>query len=358
MPRQGTFSADYRRRNLVWLAMAALVSVLLAIFAITHQAAKLSPKYSPAPFFPGLATHVRDIARIRVLSKKTAFDLVRGRDGSWSVLQRASYPASFEQVQKLLVGFAGLETIEPKTSRPEWFHYVNLDVPPKGNGTLIGVSDAKGHTIAAAIFGTTEDIGDPGGGIGLFARKPHDNQSWLVRSVFEPKSDPGDWMDKSVVNVDRERIQEVDVKPASGAAYVARRNKPGDPDFKLLNLPSGREPSSEAAADGLASALTGFTFNDVLPVGQLDFSSAARITTKTFDGLVVTANVIQTGQGYWARLSAEADSSHPDAQKEAREITARAGPWAYKLPADKGQQFMATLESLLKPVGTPAKTEQ
>jgi uncharacterized protein DUF4340 len=283
---------------------------------------------------------------------------VRQPDGQWSMMERSNYPASLDQVHKVLVGLATLETIEPKTATPDWFHYVNLDAPPKGNGIRIDVSDTSGRPMAAALFGTTEDIGDASGAIGIFVRRPTELQSWLVRSVFDPKSDPGDWMDKSTIKLDRERIQEVNVTPATGPAYSARREKPSDADFKLSPVASGREPSNEAAADGVASVMTGFTFDDVKPVGQVDFSRATKVTTKTFDGLTLTTSVVQLGQDYWAKVAATADSSHPDAEKEAAKISAQTAPWAYKLPPYEGQLFMTTLESLLKPAGAPAKTEE
>ena len=358
MTAQATETIDYRLRALGILAISALVSVALAAFAIFHQASLLVPKSVPGPFFPGLESQLQGVARIRVESKKGVLDVVRQQGGRWTVPERANYPASLEEVQKSLVGLAALQTIEPKTSRPDWFHYVNLDAPPKGNGVRISVSDSSGKTIASAIFGATEDIGDSSGAVGIFALKSGETQSWLVRSVFEPKPDPGDWMDKTMVKVDRERIQEVDVAPLSGPAYAARREKPNEPDFKLLHPPSGREPTNEAAADGVASALAGFGFEDVRPVGQVDFSKGARITTKTFDGLTVAATVTQIGPDYWAKLVATADPAHPEAQREAAQIAAQTSPWAYKLPAYEGQLFTTTLESLLKPEGTPAKTEE
>ena len=358
MTSQAMGTVDYRLRALGILALSALVSVALAAFAIFHQASLLAPKSVPGPLFPGLASQLQNVARIRVESKKAVLDVVRHEDGRWTVPERANYPASLEEVQKSLVGLAALQTIEPKTSRPDWFHYLNLDAPPKGNGVRISIGDSSGKTIASAIFGATEDIGDPSGATGIFVLKAGETQSWLARSVFEPKPDPGDWMDKTAVKVDRERIQEVDVTPLSGAAYIARRERPNEPDFKLLHPPSGREPANEAAADGVASALAGFGFEDARPVGQVDFSKAARITTKTFDGLTVTATVAQIGPDYWAKLVATADPAHPEAQREAVEIAAQTSPWAYKLPAYEGQLFTTTLESLLKPEGAPAKTEE
>src|SRR5258706_15810457 len=108
MPNKGIFFDDYRRRNLAYLAAAAFVSVLLALFAVMLQQAELSRKYSPQLFFPGFAAQIRDAERIRIVTHNAAFDLVRARDGGWSAPQRSNYPVSSEQVHKLLVGLAGL----------------------------------------------------------------------------------------------------------------------------------------------------------------------------------------------------------------------------------------------------------
>jgi hypothetical protein len=356
MSEAGTFFSDFRRRNIAVLAGTAVVSVLLAAIGLHEQAVELAPKYTPETFLPGIASKIGDATKLHIVSNKGTFDVVK-TDKGWVLTQRGNYPASFDEVQKTLVGMAGLETIEPKTSRPDWLHYVDLETPPKGNGILISAAGGDGREIASVIFGKSEDIGDPGGATGLFARRSSEDQSYLVRAVFTPKGDPGDWMDKNIVNIDRSRIQEVDVTPTSGAAYVLRRDKPSDPDFKPTSIPRGRELSNDAAGDSVAAAITGLSFEDVKAVATLDFSEPTHLVTKTFDGLTVTVDTVQRGQDYWARISASAEPGNSQAQAEMTEINTHAGSWAYKLPAYKGQQFMSTLESLLKPLGSPAKTE-
>src|SRR4029079_18862201 len=136
-----------------------------------------------------------------------------------------------------LVGLAALQTIEPKTSRPEWLHYVGLDAPPAGDGIAITVHDEKGRVLAALITGKSAEIGDTSGATGLFVRRPDETQSWLVRSVLDPRSSLSDWIEKSGMDVDRARIWEVDVTPATGSAFVVQRQKPSDPDFTLSPPP-------------------------------------------------------------------------------------------------------------------------
>ncbi|MEJ0025138.1 MAG: DUF4340 domain-containing protein [Rhizomicrobium sp.] len=349
--------ADPRRRNLGILAAAALVSLLLAIAALWQESSQGSMP-AQTEFLPGFAAHESEAARIHIESKSGAFDVELGPEKGWVVRQRNDYPASIDLVHRTLVGLGALRTIEPKTARPEWLHFLNLDTPPQGDGILIAVSDDKRRPLGAVIAGKSEDIGDTTGATGLFARRPGENQSWLVRSVMDPRAAVSDWLDKHVMDVDRARIREVDADPAGSPSFVVSRARPSDPDFTLTPIPAAKAVSDPTVPDGVASAIADFGFDDVRPARGLDFNdpaTAARLITKTFDGLVVTVHVVKTGADYWAVVSAEAAApSTPAAAKEAAAINAHASGWAYKLPAFKGQLFMTTLDSLLKPPPAPS----
>jgi len=342
---------DPRRRNLVVLAAIAAVMVVLAVLALIHQSGEFAPHYTGHSFLPGLASEVREAARIELKAKSGTVDVEFKPDRGWIVASHDDYPASFEKVHETLVGLAALQTIQPKTARADWLHYLNLTPPPQGDGIAITVADGHGRTLASIITGKTEDIGDPSGAVGLFVRRRNSNQSWLVRSVFTPKTAPADWLDKQVIDVDTGKIQQADINPITGSSYELRRDKPTDPDLKLVNLPQGREISYPGAADGIAGTISNFTFDDVKPARDFDFSDghSTRLVARTFDGLIVTVQAIKQGQDFWATVSADAAPGKPAAQRQARAIDSRASGWAYKLPPYKGQQMMTTLDSLLKP---------
>jgi hypothetical protein len=205
------FLSDPRRRTLAILcALAALCSVW-AVVALELRAAEVAPKYPPHVLLPDFAGKLRLATRIHIVSKKSGtLDVVFTPQKSWVLPARGNYPASFDEVRKTLFGLANLETIEPKTARADWLHYVDLDAPPQGAGTLIEVEDDQGHVLASLIVGKSEDIGDPAGATGLFVRQPGEAQSWLAKSLFTPPAALGDWLNKSVVGVDRSRIAEAD----------------------------------------------------------------------------------------------------------------------------------------------------
>ena len=342
--------ADPRRRNLAVLAAIALVALALALGGVVHESALTGNKYPAETVFPKLPDQVRKIARVHIVSKAHGtLDVVFNPQRGWVLPQHSNYRASFEQLRATVVGLAALQTIEPKTARPEWYGAIAVDAPPKGSGTFIELMDDRGRVLASLIAGKSTDIGDASGAIGLYVRKPDETQSWLVRSVFEPKSDAGDWLDKNVIDIDRARIAEADITPPTGPAYVVKRAKPSDPDFAIANIPAGREEAYQGAGDSVAAAITGFSFDDVRPATDFDFGNAPRVVFRTFDGLTVTVQIVPQGQDFWATVYAEGAPGKPDAEREARTIDAHANGWAYKLPDYKGKLFMTTLDTLLKP---------
>jgi hypothetical protein len=345
--------ADPRRRNLAIFTGVALLCALLAWLGLHNQAATVAPKYAETEFLPGFAAHVREAAHIHIASKKNGtFDVVFKPNKGWVLPQKNDYPASFEEVNKTLVALAALETIEPKTARPDWLHYIGLDDPAHGgDGVDITVSDDRSRVLAAIVIGKAADIGDANGATGLFVRKPNDPQSWLVRAEYTPRSDRTDWIDKNVLDIDRTRIQSTTVDLPDGKSFELRREKRTDTAFTLAEIPAGREMGDPSTADGLATAITGLTFDDIKPSKDMDFSNGTKLVTKTFDGLAITADILHVGTEYWAAFGAMALANTPEIGKQARVINARVNGWAYKLPDYKGAQFVTPLESLLKPKG-------
>src|SRR5579872_2566710 len=120
------------RALLAGLGIAAIVSVGLATFALQDESS--APPTAQSEFLPGFAAQVKNAARIHIVSRDGAFDVTYRADKGWVLPQRGDYPADFDEVRHTLIGLAALEIIEPKTARPDWFHYVGLDTPPKGDG--------------------------------------------------------------------------------------------------------------------------------------------------------------------------------------------------------------------------------
>ncbi len=210
------------RRTVLMLGAAALVAVAAAGLALQWRASEGAASYTPTEFLPGFAAQVNHAARIHIVSAGGSFDVTYSADKGWVLPSRGDYPADMDEVRHTLIGLAALQTIEPKTARPDWFHYIGLETPPKGSGVSITVSDAKGKTLASLIAGNMEDLGDPGGSAGLFARHPGETQSWLTRAVFVPHGEIASWMLLHVMDVNAARLKDMTVT-APGRSFTLAR---------------------------------------------------------------------------------------------------------------------------------------
>jgi hypothetical protein len=309
--------------------------------------------FNPTEFLPGFAANVKNAANIHVAMHGNAFD-VAFKDGKWVFPGHGNYPADFEQVRHTLIGLAALQSLSPKTNRADWLHYVNLDTPPKGNGTEFTVKDGGGQTLAAVVTGTTEQLGDPNGTIGLFVRRPNENQTYLARSVSTFSGDFLSWVDTSVVNLGAARIQQVVVTPPRGKGFTVTREKDSDLKFSLVNPPKTGNPNQQIL-DSIPYAISSFSLADVQPSTSLDFANASHAVGKSFDGLLIAVDIIPRGHDLWAKLTASAaPGASPDALKDANGINAKVAGWAFKMPDEKGKALIADLDAIMTQPPPPA----
>jgi hypothetical protein len=349
---------DKRRRILIGLGSAALISVLLAGFALEQRAAEGQPHYTPTEVLPGFSANVKNSALIEITSHAGTFDVVGVRDKGWVLPGKGNYPANFDEVRHTLIGMAALETIAPKTSRADWLHYLALDAPPKGSGTQITVKDSHGTVLASLILGNMEDLGDPNGTSGVFVRKPGDNQAWLARTVFTPHGDTASWLSTAVLNLGGVRLEEVAMTPAKGPAYTVHRAHPSEQIYTLVAPPKQGTPNS-LLVNSIPYAIANFSLADVQPAASMDFTKSSHAVARSFDGLLVTIDIIQQGSDVWARLAAStAPGAAPMVINEAAAINARSAGWAYKLPPEKGSALTNDLAKIMTPPTAPQGTPQ
>ncbi len=341
--------ADPRKRNLAILGGVTALFVALASVAVLQQAALLAPKFEPRPVFPALTDSLESLGEITIASKDGTFH-VRQMDGKWVVAEKDNFPADPALVRATAVGLASLELLEPKTSRADWLTYIGLAAPDAGGtGMTVTVKDMTGKDIAGLIVGNAQGTPDLTGRSTLYVRRPNEDQAWLARGYIVARPLLADWFDKRIVPIARDRVRGATVDPLTGPTYTMVRDTKDMPDFRVLDLPRGRELSFDGAPDGVAGAITGFNFTDVAKANPADFNNVPQSVTNTFDGLEITVKVAMKGMDNWAILSARA--TNPMVQPEADAINARAAGWAFKLPEMNVTQLISPLETLLKPAG-------
>ncbi|NWH09567.1 MAG: DUF4340 domain-containing protein [Alphaproteobacteria bacterium] len=355
---------DKRLRDLFILAVATAVMVALAIAALILRAQEVSPGFDPVPVFPALKSQVNTVAKIVIESQKGKFEAVRDPDGTWRLPGKGGYPAEFEQVNRAINGMAELELAEQKTARYDWHEALDLVMPEEGGkAVVLTLLDGAGTELAALVAGKVQDVPSVGSLGTLYVRRKGEDQTWLARGFLTLQTDQAAWLDKTLFAMPRERIKSADIAPPEGASYTLSRAKKEDRDFTLSAVPEGRQPLAGNVLSGIAGALEGITFDDVMAFKPEDFAKASRAAFTTFDGLTVIVSVMSNGEGYWANFNAIGEAvppaegapvpaegeAAPDAVGEAKAINARVAGWAYRLPRYKGELLQTAFDTLLLP---------
>jgi hypothetical protein len=355
-----------RLRSLSYLAGATGLAVLLAGVALWQRASLGEPDFKVVKLFPDLKEEDGDIATIQVETKTASFNIARTADGRWTLPDRAGYPADINTVRKTVRGLAELELIEEKTGRADMQDKLGLGLPKSGGtGTLVTLKDSKGDVLATLIAGTAVEGQSAGGRQAIYVRRPDQQQAYIARGSFQAVTDQTQWLDKAFIDLARDRVKSAAIAPFKGRPYAVARDKPENPNFTLQGqIPPGRVLRTEGEPNGLGNALLGISFDDVRAISLFDFSKPATAVYQTFDGLTVTLKLIEKDTDFWIAVEAAADPSaapapakpgdtnlKPDVAKEAKELNAVVGGWAYKIPRYKGALLTAPMDDLLRPVG-------
>jgi hypothetical protein len=358
-----------RSKPLIALAAVTGVVVIAAVVTVQQRAQAPQTIETPAELFPGLLDKVNDVRVLAVQLPEAAFTIKREGD-RWVMPEKSGYPVKFETVKQAVVGMASLKPREAKTAKPENYPKVKVLDPrkegdPKAEGTLLRLLGEGDKEIAALIVGATDSIPTSAREGWYYVRKPDEARTWLASGRLELSDKLTGWLDTDMVAVNRDRIRAASAIQPDGAEATVVREKSADENFKVANVPEGGKVLHETVPNGLGAAMGFLSFEDVKPVGEVDFDGANKAVFTTFDGLVVTVLVVKRDGKDWARFTAVHDpaAARPDAvdekhkklmktpeevAKEAEHINQRFGVWAYQLPSYKADDFRTTLDKLVK----------
>ena len=341
--------SDYRRRNLFVLGGVTLLVVALAGVALTQRSQQMGPSFEPQPVIPGLTDTINNIGEVTVETRDTLFHARRTDEGTWVIPERSNFPANVQMVRAASVGMSELQALEPRTAQPELLGRLGLVAPADGGDAVrVVLSDRAGETLGDLLIGHPQGVSDPEGLNRFYVRRNGEDQSWLARGSMVASPDITAWLDKNIVAIDRERIRSTTFTLPGEPSFTVARADETEMEYTLTDIPPGREMSYPGVAYVPATVIANFTFDDALPVNEVDFTNAAEIVTETFDGLRIIVHVAPVGDAHWASLAAESDGAQ-EQQDEAAQINISAHAWAFLLPEFTAQTFLSTRESLLAP---------
>lgn len=349
-------------KGLLVLAVVTMGAVALAAQAIVSRDLPVTTVSVDQPALPGLGERLGEVARITVVAEGKTTTVRRGERG-WLVEELDGFPADPAKVQAVARSLVTARLLEPKTDRPERHARLEVEDPAgdKSKARKIVLSDAQGKEIAALLVGKTRyGLFGPGRGA-VYVRRVGEPRAWLADRRIELPEEPVGWVDKEIVDLPRDSISRVVLRPGSAQEVVVALPAVDSPDLVLEGVPEGRSADKDKL-DRLAGVLSGLTLQEVRAAGKIAFpADAPRARFETKDGLVVEAVVHQQGQGeeaaFWVRLEAKAGTAPAGEPKEGAKplaervaaLAARLDGWAFKLPRWTAERLVWTRDDLLQP---------
>jgi hypothetical protein len=274
------------------------------------------------------------VTRLRIF-KGDGSHVTLTRDTSRWVVTERGYGADTGQVRKLLLDLSALQIEEQKTSDPALYSKLGVEDPHGPQTTSTGVEiDLNARTLGL-IVGKTSGTGS------VYVRLAGTTQSLLATPQLTPDADPRHWLDRTILDIPAEQVDEVDVK-ATGPEYTVKHGA-------VSPIPKGRELADPGAPQAQAGALVGLQLDDVRKATA--HAPAAQATFHTSDGLILTLAGIQEGETRYITVAATA--SAPAQQPRAQELNARLAGWEFELPGYRYDTLFRPLEQLLKPLPAP-----
>jgi hypothetical protein len=345
------------------LAAAAVVALGAAFWINSANAPVSEESAKDKPLAAGLRDELNQVDALSLggAAGKTYVSLKRNGDG-WQVGERANYPADVAKLREYLYKLADAKVLDAKTANPK--RYAELGVEDTG------AADAK--SILVTLGGLKQPfkliIGlyNGQGGGGTFVRRDGDAQSLLASGNLLAEKDPAAWIRHDLIDIDSAKIKEVRLTGIDGKTLRVYKDQASDDNFKVADVPKGRELVSDFVANGLGSGLSNLRADDV--AAAKDAAASEQIYKARylgFDGLVVEVTAWEKDGKSRARFAVSTDAAQLDAavgsaqaKDKAAYDTAVAAAKLKVVEAKGGDAAVAKAESeVAKPafVADPAK---
>jgi len=250
---------------------------------------------------------LNDVTRVTLRNATGEVNLVR-KGETWTVRERADYPASFEQVSALVRKLWELKAVQELKAGPSQHARLELIEPGKGDGAglLLELAGADDKPLASLVLGKPHlrksDGGDEMGmGMGGFptGRYLLVPRSGRVALVGDPLDEtdprPERWISKEFFRIESPKTIAVTGIDGAPRWSVSRESATGE--WKFADAQPD-EKIDAAKASPLGSLLASASFTDVLAPDakpeETGLDKPLVATIETFDGFRYTLNIGKT----------------------------------------------------------------
>jgi hypothetical protein len=342
------------RQRFITLLIAAVLAISGALYLSTQRNLPRDPHgMALLPSLVGELNTVTSLSVRRASATPTATVHLKG--SLWTVAERGDYPADVSKLRNLLLALSDAKIVEEKTSNPASFPIIGVEDPslPGAAGAEVSITARDGAH--AVIVGKRV-------GAGNFVRRKGETTSYSVEPGISFETEPRFWIESKLIDIPAAKIQSIEVKPASGPAYTVRRaaaaggttaaggGTAAAPSeavaaadaFTLDGVPPGRKAADSAVLAPSPTLLSGLTVDDVMPVGDIDFSKPMVATVTLSDGNAITITGAAKGDKHWLQLRSSKDAT----------LNAKAAGRAFEIAAYLFDAIFRPVEQMLVPKAT------
>jgi len=335
------------------------IFILIGLTVVVVAAAAMmrssrSPVGEPVegPYFPGLLDKSNEVAKVLIKDGDATTTIIRDGE-SWTIEEKANYPASLDRVRELVVGLARLQRIEGKTSKPERYARLGLeDIGDPGSAsTLLQLIDSSGGTLAVLVVGNEKMNQSVGPRRQLYVRSPGDPRAWLVEGQMPDTGATANWMDTSILGADAPAFRSVSVSRGGETLTVSRESADNEV-YEIQGLSAGEEIDSQYAVNQVARSLRDLEFEDVRPAADdQDESGDVSVIAESFDGIRIMLTLRKEDDRYFGRFEADYRPAE-EADEAIREKTGNWNGlwrnWEYLLPNYAVENIVVARQDLVR----------
>jgi hypothetical protein len=309
-------------KTLYALIGAALIALIAAVLINSSKKPQSDTAAQAQRLLPELHGHVNDVNTITLTGadNKVLATLKRSTDG-WTVAEKANYPADVAKIREFLLKLDQATLLEQKTSSEKRYAELGVDdVKDKdAKGVLVDIAG-----LAQPLKLIIGNFNGAGGG-GTFVRRAGDPQSWLANGNLTVDKNTADWEKRDLTDIAATRLQSVTLTNTDGKVLKAAKQQRTDANFKVADVPAGREASSEFVANGLGSVLANLRADDAFPAKDMaPPEKVHKAQYVAFDGLVIDVTAWDKDGKDYAQFAAHLDDAAANADIDKEQVKARA----------------------------------
>ena len=350
------------KKHFSWLLIVTVVIAALVLLIPGKTSRESS--FEKHAMVPGLAAVVNELDYLRLTGGGgEIIATLERREGQWSVLEAATYPANWTRLKGLLSDLSRAEVIEEKTSNPEFYARLGVEAVSADGASGVMIEFAEQLALPALIVGNQAS-----GREGQYLRLRDEKKSALIDRKLDVPRDRTQWLEQTIIDVAEGEVVEATIAHPDGEVLGARKVSADDEDFQLLNVPDGREVKSVWSVNSMGGNLAALNLEEVVPDSEIDWSDAVLFSLLTADGLRLKAYLVAREDAHWIRLQATAVQSGADEAEQTDElqsaasddladrvnqINSRVNGWAYRIPQHKFDTMTRRMADMLKAEEAP-----